>query len=158
MLADYSGLRRHRGGTPVIKYERWWHVATPGSAFVDAMAVLEVLVESRMCGASAATDASIIRSRTRLGFDESRVCCKRCWMPVGLAASSLNSVSGSMGKRITEGMDSWTLLANPRQLKVASLPRVRVQRRRQSGACRQVERAVEQGLGQTLAYHFAKAQ
>ena len=26
---------------PVVKYERWWHVATPGSAFVDAMALLE---------------------------------------------------------------------------------------------------------------------
>ncbi|HXA48074.1 MAG TPA: YihY family inner membrane protein, partial [Burkholderiaceae bacterium] len=56
---------------PVIKYERWWHVASPGSAFVDAMAVLKVLVEARMTGPTAATDATIIRTRTRLGFDES---------------------------------------------------------------------------------------
>lgn len=46
---------------PVVKYERWWHVPMPGSAFADAMAVLRVLYQARSGNSSAAVDAAQIR-------------------------------------------------------------------------------------------------
>jgi membrane protein len=142
---------------PVIKYERWWHLASPGSAFVDAMAVLKVLVEARMTGPTAATDASIIRSRTRLGFDESESLLESM-----LEAGWVGRIKTDMpyrkqwGKRLTEGMDNWTLLANPQQLKVADVYRLFVFCAADNLIlARQVEQAVEQGLNQSLAVHFA---
>ena len=56
---------------PIVKYERWWHVPQPGSAFVDAMALLAVLYEARASSDSAVVDTKLLRDRTRLGFDES---------------------------------------------------------------------------------------
>jgi membrane protein len=141
---------------PVLKYERWWHVATPGSAFVDAMAVLQVLVEARVSGASAATDASMIRSRTRLGFDESESLLE-AMLDAGWVGRIKTDLPDRMqwGKRITEGMDRWTLLANPQQLKVADVYRLFVfNAAGNPDLARQVEHAVEQGLNQTLAAQF----
>ena len=142
---------------PIIKYERWWHVASPGSAFVDAMAVLKVLVDARMTGPTAATDAAIIRSHTRLGFDESENLLETM-----LEAGWVGRIKTDMpyrrqwGKRITEGMDNWTLLANPQQLKVADVYRLFVFCAADNlNLARQVEQAVEQGLDQSLAAHFS---
>jgi membrane protein len=141
---------------PVVKYERWWHVASPGSAFVDAMAVLKVLVDARMTGPTAATDATIIRTHTRLGFDESENLLETM-----LEAGWVGRIKTDMpyrrqwGKRITEGMDNWTLLANPQQLKVADVYRLFVFCAADNlNLARQVEQAVEQGLDQSLAAHF----
>jgi membrane protein len=144
---------------PVIKYERWWHVASPGSAFVDAMAVLKVLVDARTTGASAATDATTIRSCTRLGFDESENLLE-LMLEAGWVGRIKNDVPYRLqwGKRITQGMDSWTLLANPQQLTVAEVYRLFVfSATNNPGLARQVENAVEQGLNQSLAEHFAPA-
>jgi len=144
---------------PVVKYERWWHVASPGSAFVDAMAVLKVLVEARLTGASAATDATIIRTRTRLGFDESENLLE-LMLEAGWVGRIKTDIPNRIqwGKRITEGMDNWTLLANPGQLKVADVYRLFVFSVSDNPSLsRQVEQAVEQGLNQTLAEHFAAA-
>jgi membrane protein len=141
---------------PVVKYERWWHVASPGSAFVDAMAVLKVLVEARVTGATAATDANIIRTCTRLGFDESE-CLLETMLEAGWVGRIKNDIPYRIqwGKRITEGMDSWILLANPHQLKVADVYRLFVFRVSDNPKlARQVEQAVEQGLDQTLLAHF----
>src|SRR5699024_1800632 len=55
---------------PIVKYERWWHVAAPGSAFVDAMAIIEVLYRARVSGTNAVVDTLTIRRKTRLGFEE----------------------------------------------------------------------------------------
>ena len=55
---------------PVVKYERWWHVAAPGSSFVDAMAIIGVLHQARLSAPSAGVDTATIRGSTRLGFDE----------------------------------------------------------------------------------------
>jgi membrane protein len=144
---------------PVIKYERWWHVASPGSAFVDAMAVLKVLVEARTTGASAATDATVIRARTRLGFDESENLLE-AMLEAGWVGRIKTDIPyrKQWGKRVTEGMDNWTLLANPQQLRVADVYRLFVFSVVESAMlARQVEQAVEQGLNQTLAEHFAGA-
>jgi membrane protein len=141
---------------PVVKYERWWHVASPGSAFVDAIAVLKVLVEARSQGNTAVVDAHVIRAATRLGFEESETLLERMldagW--VGrIKAESPRRVQ--FGKRFTEGLDRWVLLANPQQLKLADVYRLFVfSAGRNTRLAKQVESAVEQGLDQTLAAHF----
>lgn len=142
---------------PVVKYERWWHVATPGSAFIDAMSVLKVLFDARTTGANASVDARTIRSLTRLGFDESE----------SLLAKMLNAgwvgrikieipKRARWGKNLSQGFDRWTLLVNPQQLKVADVYRLFVFSAQPDVAlAKKVEGAVEQGLLQSLAEHFA---
>ncbi len=141
---------------PIVKYERWWHVPTPGSAFVDAMMVLRVLYDARTGGASAAIDASMIRASTRLGFDESENLLQTMFDAgwVGRIKADLPR-RFNWGKRITEGLDCWTLLANPRQLKVADVYRMfAFNVANNISYARQVESAIEQGLNQTLAQQF----
>lgn len=145
---------------PVVKYERWWHVATPGSAFVDAMSVLQILHEARAAGASAAVDASMIRARTRLGFDESESLLEKM-LDAGWVGRIKTDLPGrkQWGKRRTEGMDSWALLANPQLLTVADVYRLFVFNASGNLAlAKQVESAIEQGLRLTLAAHFEAEQ
>lgn len=143
---------------PVVKYERWWHVATPASAFVDAMAVLEALHEARAYGGSAAVDAAMIRSRTRLGFDESENLLRKM-LDAGWVGRIKTELPKRIpwGKRVTEGMDSWTLLANPQQLTMADVYRLFMFD--PSGnpvLAKQVETVIEQGLNQSLTAYFAR--
>ena len=60
---------------PVVRYERWWHRAAPGSAFLDAMAIIKVLIDAR--AGHAAVDALKIRELTHLGFEESEALLQR---------------------------------------------------------------------------------
>ncbi len=142
---------------PVVKYERWWHVPKPGSAFVDAMAVLKVLHQARTSGKSAAVDAHAIRAQTRLGFDESESLLIKM-LDAGWVGRIKLEVPKRVqwGKYITGGLDRWALMANPQQLKVADVYRLFVFNAMHNVAlAKQVEAAVEQGLSQTLAEHFA---
>ncbi|WP_247869652.1 MULTISPECIES: YihY family inner membrane protein [Oxalobacteraceae] len=141
---------------PVVKYERWWHVATPGSAFVDAMAVLEVLYMARKNGVNAAVDARTLRALTRLGFDESEALLQKMLDAGWVGRIKTESPKRvQFGKHLTEGLDRWVLLANPEQLKIADVYRMFVFNTGSNAAlAKQVEGAVEQGLGQTLASHF----
>lgn len=144
---------------PIVKYERWWHVATPGSVFIDAMAVLRVLYEAREDGASAAVDARAIRAHTRLGFDESEVLLEKM-----LDAAWVGRIKAETPKRVqfgkrTDGLDAWTLLANPGQLKVADVYRLFVFSAPASVdavLAKKVESAIERGLDETLAGHFGR--
>lgn len=145
---------------PVVKYERWWHVGSPGSAFIDAMAILEVLHDARAEGSNAAVDTRTIRSRTRLGFDESEVLLQKM-----LDAGWVGRIKVEMpkrtqfGKRITDGLDTWALLVNPEKLKVADVYRLFVFNAAGNEAlARKVEAAVEQGLDESLSEHFLKAR
>ncbi len=143
---------------PVVKYERWWHVPAPGGAFVDAIAVLEVLCAARKNNANAAVDARAIRSLTRLGFDESEALLQRMLEAGWVGRIKTESPKRmQFGKWITEGLDTWVLLANPDQLKLADVYRVFVFNAGSNAAlARHVESAVEQGLGQTLSVHFSR--
>jgi membrane protein len=145
---------------PVVKYERWWHVPTPGSEFVDAMAILRVLQDARISHASAAVDARTIRALTRLGFDESeRLLTKMLdagW--VGCIKAE-TPVHRRLGRHRLEGLDRWVLLVNPEQLKVADVYRMFVFNAAHNlELARQVESAVEQGLSQNLAGYFSGLQ
>lgn len=145
---------------PVVKYERWWHVGAPGSAFIDAMSVLDVLHEARASGENAAVDARTIRAKTRLGFDESETLLERMldagW--VGRIKADLPK-RAQFGKRLSDGRDTWALLANPEQLKVADVYRLFVfDAAGNERLAKKVEAAVERGLDETLATHFTQAR
>ncbi|WP_295991155.1 YihY family inner membrane protein [Rugamonas sp.] len=161
---------------PVVKYERWWHEAVPGGEFVDAMAILRVLHVACACGDTALVGAGAIRASTRLGFDEMDALLERMlaegWVGrVNVAAP----VRVQLGKRISDGADHWVLLANVNRLTLAEVYRLFVfggmavntgmvaddgdernlrAARDAAALARDVENAVEQGLGRTLADHF----
>ena len=142
---------------PVVRYERWWHVATPATAFVDAMSLLKILADARLRGGSAAVDAHMIRAQTRLGFEEAEALLEKMleagW--VGRIKATAPR-SRQWGKRITEGMDSWALLAHPNQLRIADVYRLFMYQTGDNPAlAREVEAAIENGLPATLAAHFA---
>lgn len=142
---------------PIVKYERWWHVPQPGSAFVDAMALLAVLYEARTNANSAVVDTKLLRDKTRLGFDESEALLEKM-----LDANWVGRIKAEgpkrmqWGKRITDGLDRWVLLANPQQLTLADVYRVFVfDVASDSQLAQHVEAAVEQGLNVSLAEHFS---
>ncbi|MET0964664.1 MAG: YihY family inner membrane protein [Noviherbaspirillum sp.] len=141
---------------PVVRYERWWHVAWPGSAFIDALSLLEVLYQARGLE-SAAVSAATLRLRTRIGFEESERLLQQMldagW--VGRIQYETPRRRVQLGKRYTVGLDSWTLLANPGQLRLADVYRMFVfTAGEQQPLAEAVEAAVEQGLQQTLADYF----
>jgi membrane protein len=182
---------------PVVKYERWWHDAVPGGAFVDAMAILRTLHLAREQGASALVAANDIRSATRLGFDEMESLLEKMLAQGWVGRVNIDApVRVQWGKRVSEGSDHWVLLANLHQLTLADVYRLfvfggvpinagigsnlardasagrtdagrtdagRTDAGRtdadRAGAllARQVEMAVEQGLGTSVAQHFGAA-
>ena len=143
---------------PIVKYERWWHVPTPGSAFIEAMAILKVLYDARTTTSSAAVDANRIRNRTRLGFDESEALLGKM-LEAGWVARIKSDTPHRrfhLKKNAFQGTDRWTLLANPDKLKVADVYRLFVfDAASAAPLMQQVEQAVEQGLTQTLAVHLS---
>ena len=145
---------------PVVKYERWWHVGTPGSAFIDAMAILEVLHDARATAKSAAVDARTIRFRTRLGFDESEALLQKMLDAGWVGRIKVETPKRTMfGRRITDGLDKWALLVNPEKLKVADVYRLFVfNASGNETLAKKVEGAVERGLDETLSDHFMQAR
>jgi membrane protein len=143
---------------PIVKYERWWHVARPGSAFIDAMMVLRVLYDARTDGRNAAVDAVAIRTLTRLGFDESEALLEKMLEAGWVGRIKTESRRRlQFGKRTADGREVWALLVNPERLSLADVYRLFVFDTG-SGAplAKEVETAVEKGLDQTLAAHFAQ--
>ncbi len=152
---------------PVIKYERWWHQPVPGSAFVDAMAVLQVLAESARKTGSALVTSAAIRTKTRIGFEEMTDLLDQMvtmgW--VGRVQSDIPA-KARWGRGAREGLDNWVLLIDPEKLKLADVYRMFVfggvtaspqedddQAVDAAMLARKVEDAVEKGLDQTLAQH-----
>ena len=141
---------------PIVKYERWWHVPAPGSVFVDAMAIIRVLYQARSFDACAAVDAAVIRNRTRLGFDEIESLLQTM-LDAGWVAriKSESTRRIRFGQRLSEGLDRWTLLANPERLTLADVYRQFVFKTSgESVLAQRVETAVEMGLNENLAAHF----
>jgi membrane protein len=143
---------------PIVKYERWQHVPTAGSSFVDAMAILKTLYRARSGGTAASVNVAAMRLATQLGFDELDGLLQKM-----LEAGWVGRIDGGpprrlqFGKRVTDGLDYWVLLANPDQLQLADVYRMFVfDPSGDSVLARQVESAMEQGLGETLAAHFAR--
>jgi membrane protein len=159
---------------PIIKYERWRHVGAPGSAFIDAMAILAVLFRARSSNDTAAVNATVLRAKTRLGSNEIEELLEkmeaRGW--VGrMRADAVTRVQ--WGKRNTEASSYWTLLANPDHLCLSEVYRLFVfdasfsnadanpQANAIAGAgsqalAKQIESVIEQSLCQTLHAHFTQ--
>ena len=158
---------------PIVKYERWWYEPVPGGAFVDAVAILKVLHGGARANDSALVSSASIRRHTRIGYDEMTELLERM-VTAGWVGRVQPDVSARLrwGKRIRESDDNWVLLIHPEKLTLAEVYRLFVF----GGAtlalavalddsapmaldtlalARQVEAAVEQGLEQTLAQHFA---
>ncbi len=163
---------------PVVKYERWWYEAVPGGAFVDAMAILKVLHGSAQLSDTALVSSATIRAHTRLGYDEMSALLEQM---LGLGWVGRIKVDApkrvQWGKRVSDGADSWVLLANLERVTLADVYRLFVfgGAAVNAGAAsdldpdspltldaaalaRQVEQAVEQGLDQSLLAHFAIAR
>ncbi|MDL2355149.1 MAG: YihY family inner membrane protein [Pseudomonadota bacterium] len=161
---------------PVVKYERWWYEPVAGGAFVDAMAILKVLHGGAVVSDSALVSSAAIRAHTRIGYDEMGMLLEQMvtvgWVGRLRADVTLRS---RWGKRVRESDDNWVLLINPEKLRLAEVYRLFVfggepvdvgaardldpgsPMTLDSGAlARQVEAAVEQGLGQTLAEQFGR--
>lgn len=145
---------------PIVRYERWWHLPTAGSDFVDAMTILKVLYEARDASPNAAVNVRTLRALTRLGFDESEALLEKMqdveWVGRVKAEQPRRM---QFGKRVAEGLDAWILLANPQQLRLADVYRLFVfQAGGNAALVKQVEAAVERGLDQTLAAHFGRSR
>jgi len=161
---------------PVVKYERWWHEAQPGGEFVDAMAIIKVLYVACKCGDTALVGAGAIRLRTRLGFDEMDNLLEKMMAEGWVGRVKVEAPPRvQWGKRVSDGSDHWVLLANVEKLTLAEVYRLFVfggmavnagvvadgddERDRQAAReaaslAREVENAVETGLGKTVAEHF----
>jgi membrane protein len=156
---------------PVIKYERWWHQPVPGSAFVDAMALLQVLQTSARDTGSALVNSATMRARTRIGFEEMTTLLDKMvaagWVGrVQADVPAKETLSARWGRHAREGLDDWVLLIDPDKLKLADVYRMFVfggvtaspqedddQAVGAAMLARKVEDAVEKGLDQTLAQH-----
>jgi membrane protein len=168
---------------PVVKYERWWYEPVPGGVFVDAVAVLKVLHGGARLSGSALVSSSQIRAHTRIGYDEMTDLLERMvaagW--VGRVQAE-QSVQARWGLAAGQGSDNWVLLVDPALIRLADVYRLFVfgglGADNVPGAAlavgaelpsptplsmdtvalaRHVEAAVEAGLEQTLAAHFAAA-
>ncbi len=160
---------------PVVKYERWWHQPTPGSAFVDAMAVLKVLHGSSQATGTALVSSAAVRAHTRIGYDEMGELLEKL-VAAGWVGRVQDEVPARVrwGRGARESYDNWVLLADPSTIRLADVYRLFVFDVAGAGGAaldetgpptalaldtaalaRQVEGAVEAGLEQTLAGHFA---
>jgi membrane protein len=143
---------------------------------VDAMAILKVLYGSALVNRTALVNSAAIRTYTRIGFDEMTTLLEQM-VALGWVGRVRTEAPRRVqwGKRVREDSDNWVLLINPSTLKVADVYRLFVfgGKKVDAGAgsdldpnspmaldttilARQVETAVENGLDQTLAEHFAR--
>jgi len=143
---------------PVVKYERWWHVAAPGSAFIDAMAVLKILVEARGGNHDAAVELAALRRATRLGYEELEGLLDQMreagWV-ARLAPERRRRVQ--FRRHAGEGRGRWVLLANPERLTVADVyRRFAFSASENPGLVAQVNQALDARLSVSLAAQFGQ--
>lgn len=147
---------------PIIKYERWWHMPSTGSVFVDAMNVLRPLIHARMQGGQAQVSANALRLQTRLGFDEIDALLQKMADCGWVGRIKSERKPRGWGKSHNEGVEEWALLANPNALRVADVYRLFVfdaSLSPHASDCllsNKVEDVISQGLGQTLVQWMAE--
>lgn len=142
---------------PVVKYERWWHVPEPGSAFEDAMAVLRILVKARNSDANAVVDVLQIRSQTRFGVDEIEGLLERMvevgW--VGRVTSDQVSKKKRWWQKHDAGAERWILIMNPAAFTLADVYRLFVfDTKNDSSLAKQVNKVIGEGMSESLFEHF----
>lgn len=140
---------------PVMRYERWWHRAAPGSEFLDAMAVLQALYRAR--DSHAAVDALRLRELTHLGFEESESLLERMHDAGWVGRIRAQRTPGLKLRRRAQARDErWTLLANPAKLTLADVyRRFAFTPDGNSPLSEQVAQGVERDLSTSLADYFS---
>ncbi len=143
---------------PVVKFERWWHVPSPGSAFEDAVAVLKVLVNARNAKADAAVDVASIRIQTRFGLDEIEGLLEKM-LEIGwvarVASDAPQSLKKPWWKKRNSGSERWILVMNPSALTLADVYRLFVfDAVKESGLAKKVNRVISDGLTENLHDYF----
>ncbi len=140
---------------PVMRFERWWHRAAPGSEFLDAIAVLQVLFNAR--ASHAAVDVLKMRELTHLGFEESESLLHRMqdagW--VGRIRSQ-RSQGVPWRRRAQARQERWALLANPEKLTLAAVFRVfAFTPSSESSLSEQVAQLIQRDLSVSIATYFS---
>jgi len=146
---------------PVIKFERWWHVPTPGSAFEDAVCILQILVDARLADANAAVSVNTIRTETRLGIDEIEGLLERMSETGWVARVNVNTTASRSRfwlRKNEAGAELWIMLINPASLRLSDIYRLFVfDTTRQSQLSSMVVQSIENGLQQNLQAYFYPA-
>ncbi|MFZ6870991.1 YihY family inner membrane protein [Undibacterium sp. Di27W] len=143
---------------PVVKFERWWHVPTPGSAFEDAVSILEVLVDARLADANAAVSVNTIRAETRLGMDEIEGLLERMSETAWVARVNVNTTASRSRfwlRKNEAGAELWIMLMNPASLRLSDIYRLFVfDATKQSQLSKLVDESIENGLQHNLQTYF----
>jgi membrane protein len=147
---------------PIVKFERWWHVPTPGSAFEDAIAVLRVLVNARNASADAVVDVASIRIQTRFGLDEIEGLLEQMletgWVARVVSDTPQASEKTSRSrwwKKTNAGKERWILVMNPAALALSDVYRLFVfDATKESGLANKVNQVISHGLTDNLHDYF----
>ncbi len=140
---------------PVVRYERWWHRASPGSAFLDAMAIIRVLIEAR--AGHGAVDALKIRELTHLGFEESEALLRRMLEAGWVGRIRAERPPGlKLRRRSQLRQERWAWLANPERLTLADVfRRFAFETQPSSPLSERVAQVVGAGLSTSLSAYFS---
>lgn len=139
---------------PVVKYERWWHVPRPGSRFVDAIALLEVLFNARNRSLHAGLSSWEIREKTHLGFDEIESLLEQMTQVGWVGRLHADEIMANKSTPLL-GSEWWVLLVNPKIIPISDVYRLFVfESQTDSRLTKKVEGVIEQGLQETLEDYF----
>ncbi|CAN5789168.1 YihY family inner membrane protein [soil metagenome] len=146
---------------PIVKFERWWHVPSPGSAFEDAVAVLSVLIDAREANVDGTVDTANIRLKTRFGLDEIEGLLEKMldvgWV-VRVTWDVAPSSKHSWWLKPDSGLERWILSTNPLTLTLSDVYRLFVfDVIKVTELSNTVGQAIDTGLHESLhAYYWRK--
>jgi len=143
---------------PVVKYERWWHIPKPGSRFVDAITLLEILFNARKRSTNAGLSSWEIREQTRLGYDEMEGLLTQMTKVGWVGRLHADEIVSKKNTPLV-GSEWWVLLANPGVISIAEVYRLFVfESQTDARLSKKVEGAIEKGLQETLEDYFSQHQ
>lgn len=134
---------------------RWKLVPTPGGIFLDAVEILRLLHQAKEAG----IDEASLRAKTGFGLDEIENLLQRMLAAGWVERCKPDALERLKQQKIRADISySWKLVVNPEELTLANVFRLFVfDAATDSTLAKQVGTAVEQGLNETLAEHFARA-
>lgn len=138
---------------PVVKHERWWHMPAPGGEFLDAMSVLQVLIQAHQ--QQGVITLLSIRSQTHLGFDEAEFLLHRMLEAGWVGRVEVVKNKASSWLQFARGeYDHWTLLINPNKLAVSDVYRLFTFSESSQTLGREINHLIDSSLSVSLADYF----
>ncbi|MBX9870349.1 MAG: YihY family inner membrane protein [Burkholderiaceae bacterium] len=143
---------------PVVKFERWWHVPSPGSEFEDAVTILRILVLARHVSDQASVDVASIRAQTRFGLEEIEGLLETM-NELGWVAR-VNPVAAEYRRhrwwrKVNGETERWILVMNPAALSLSDVYRVFVFNPvKETSLAGVVNQVIDEGLHQNLHDYF----